>query len=180
VSLLNLYGLIVVVACVLAASIVLWGVITYNLFVRLRNRCINQWSQIDIQLKRRYELIPELVRIVRGYASHEKELFERITAARTEAINAGALSDRARAEGAIDGTVKSLFAVAEDYPDLRADENFLDLQKELKKTEEKIRFARQFYNDTVMRYNVAIDTFPNLVLAFIFRFEAEDFFELNH
>ncbi len=150
---------------------------TYNAFVTFRNRIDNAWSQIDVQLKRRYDLIPNLVETVKGYAAHEKELFEKVTQARAQAINASGVAEQAQAENALSSTLKSLFAVAEAYPDLKANQNFMMLQEELAGTESKIAYARQFYNDTVMKFNTAIQKFPGNIIASIFGFAAREYFE---
>ena len=131
------------------AAVVLYAVLGYNRLVRLRNRIENAWSQIDVQLRRRYDLIPNLVETVKGYASHEKEVFQKVTEARAKAINASGVMAQGQADNALTGALKSLFAVAENYPDLKANQNFLMLQEELSGTESKIAYSRQFYNDTV-------------------------------
>lgn len=151
----------------------------YNRLVVRRNRIDNAWSQIDVQLKRRYDLIPNLIETVKGYAKHEKELFENVTKARTQAINAGSVEDQAQAENMLTGTLKSLFAVAENYPELKANQNFMMLQEELAGTEGKIAFARQFFNDTVMLFNTAIQTFPNNMIAGVFGFNEREYFEID-
>lgn len=151
----------------------------YNRLINLRNRIDNAWSQIDVQLKRRYDLIPNLINTVKGYAKHEKELLENVTKARSEAISAGSVGDQAKAENMLTGTLRSLFAVAENYPDLKANQNFMMLQEELSGTESKIAFARQFYNDTVMSYNTTIQTIPNNFVAGMFGFGERDYFEIE-
>ncbi|MCK4237305.1 MAG: LemA family protein [Candidatus Krumholzibacteria bacterium] len=171
-----LFSFPVVLIGVLCIAAILWLLITYNLFVVLRNRCTNSRAQIDIQLKRRYDLVPKLVRAVREYSRHEQETFHRVTEARTRAIDASSITEQSEAESSLSGALKSLFAVAEGYPDLKADQNFLKFQDELIETEDKIRFARQFYNDTVMRFNTTRETFPNIMLAKLFRFREEAFF----
>ncbi|MDI6799793.1 MAG: LemA family protein [Actinomycetota bacterium] len=148
----------------------------YNNFVTLRNRIDNAWSQIDVQLKRRYDLIPNLIETVKGYATHEKELFEKVTQARAQAINAAGVTEQAQAENALTGALKSLFAVAEAYPDLKANQNFIMLQEELSGTEGKIAYARQFYNDTVMKFNTMIQRFPGNIVASMFGFTARTYF----
>ena len=153
-----------IIAVALAASAGIWIILTYNRFVTLRNRCVNAYSQIDIQLKKRHELVPRLVDTVRGYASHERETLEKVTASRAAAEKAGPAGEKASAEDSLESAVKSLFAVAEAYPDLKADALFLELQRKITKLEDDIRFSRQFYNDSVMIHNTAISTFPaNLV-----------------
>ncbi|MBN1163341.1 MAG: LemA family protein [Candidatus Krumholzibacteriota bacterium] len=162
----------------LAAVVLIWSVVTYNRFLILRNRCRNGRSQIEVQLERRHELIPRLVDTVKGYAIHEREVLEKVARSRTEAIGTTGLPARTRAENNLAGTLRDLFAVSEAYPELRSDENFRDLQKELSETEDRIRFARQFYNDTVMRYNTLRGTFPPLLLAKVLGLEEERYFEL--
>jgi LemA protein len=156
-----------IITLALAAAVGIWIILTYNRFVTLRNRCINAYSQIDIQIKKRHELIPRLVDTVSGYALHERETLEKVTAARAAAAGAGSTREKASAEEGLESAVKSLFAVAEAYPDLKADTIFLKLQRDLTRLEDDIRFSRQFYNDTVMIHNTAISTFPaNLVARF--------------
>lgn len=169
-------GILFVAICVVA---ILWLIVTYNMLIVLRNRCTNSRSQIDVQLKRRYELVPKLVRAVREYANHEQETFQRVTEARTNALDAGSITEQAEAENGLSGSLKSLFAVAEGYPDLKANENFLKLHDELTEIEDKIRFARQFYNDTVMRFNTKREIFPNILVADLFRFREEAYFNLD-
>jgi LemA protein len=157
-----------------------WVVLLYNRFVSLRNRAKEAWSDIAVQLKRRYDLIPNLVETVKGYATHEASAFENVTKARAAAM--GASNDpahKAQAENILTGALKSLFAVAEAYPDLKANENFLHLQKELSDTEDKIQAARRFYNTNVMTLNTAIQSFPNNIIARIFKFVEMDLFELS-
>ena len=149
----------------LAAGGGIWIILTYNRFVTLRNRSANALSQIDIQIQKRHELVPKLVDTVRSYASHEQETLEKVTTARAAAVGAGSNREKASAEDGLDATLKSLFAVAEAYPTLKADTLFLELQGELTKLEDDIRFSRQFYNDTVMIHNTAISTFPNNLVA---------------
>ncbi len=151
----------------------------YNRLVTLRNRVDNAWSQIDVQLRRRYDLIPNLVETVKAYAAHEREAFEAVTAARTAAMGAQTVAEHSAAENALSSTLKSLFAVAEAYPDLKANQNFMMLQEELSGTESKIAYARQFYNDSVMTYNTATQTFPSNILAGMFGFAAREYFEIE-
>jgi LemA protein len=165
---------------IVAVALVLWIVIAFNRFVTLRNRCINQWSQIDIQIKKRHELVPKLVDTVRRYAAHERETLERVTRLRSESMAAASPAGAAKVEERLDGAVRSLIGVAEAYPDLKADELFLTLQRDLTKLEDDIRFARQFYNDTVMRYNTLLGVFPNVVLARATGFKEREFFEAGH
>ena len=155
-------------------------ILSYNGLVRARNRVDNASSQIEVQQKRRYDLIPNLVETVKGYAAHERETLEAVTAARANAINAqqgGDVHAQAEAENVLTGTLKSLFAVAEAYPDLKANQNFLNLQEELTATEDRIAYSRQFFNDSVLSYNNAIQTFPRNVLAGMFNFEKREFFD---
>ena len=167
-------ALIVIVAIVVI--LVIWVIATYNGLIRRRNRVDNSWSQIDVQLKRRYDLIPNLVETVKGYAAHERGTFEAVTNARANAINASGPAQQAQAENVLSGALKSLFAVAEAYPDLKANQNFLTLQEELTTTEDRIAYARQFYNDSVLSYNTQIQRFPTVLLAGMFHFEKRDYF----
>jgi len=161
------------------AIFLIWGIAAYNGFIRLRNRCKNGMAQIDVQLKRRYDLIPNLVETVKGYAAHEKETFQRVTDARANAIAAGSVGEQAKAENMLTQALRSVFAVAENYPELKANTNFLQLQEQLGETEEKIRYARQFYNDVVLKYNNTLQVFPNVILARLFNFKEEEYFELD-
>jgi len=168
-----------VVLLIIIGVVVIAAIGIYNSLVVLRNRCENGWSQIDVQLKRRYDLIPNLVETVKGYAKHEREVFEKVTQARTSAINAGTVKDQAQAENMLSGALKSLFAVAENYPELKANQNFLMLQEELAGTESKIAFARQFYNDTVMKFNQKQQVFPASIIANAFGFKEKEYFEIE-
>src|SRR3954465_2838385 len=168
---------------VLAIVIVIlgWFWMAYNGFVTLTQRVKEAWSDRDVQLKRRYDLIPNLVETVKGYAAHEKTVFENVTNARSNAIAAGATGSpeqRAQAENVLTGALRSVFAVAEAYPQLQASQNFRDLQEQLGATEDKIAFARRFYNGNVRDYNTSLQTFPTTVLAGMFGFRAEQYFEL--
>jgi LemA protein len=154
-------------------------VFSYNRFVALINRAKEAWSDIDIQLKRRYDLIPNLVNTVKGYAAHEQSAFEKVTQARAAAMSAGSLSDKNQAENMLSGALKSLFAVAEAYPDLKANQNFLELQRELSDTENKIQAARRFYNGNVRDLNTAIESFPGNIIARVFSFSKMELFELG-
>jgi len=151
----------------------------YNGLVRLRNRCENSWAQVDVQLRRRYDLIPNLVETVKGYAKHEREVFQNVTEARSKAINAGSVKEQGQAENMLAGTLKSLFAVAENYPELKANQNFMMLQEELAGTESKIAYSRQFYNDTVMRFNTKQQVFPSNIIANLFSFGEREYFEID-
>src|SRR2546429_2172025 len=163
----------------IAALVLLYGVFTYNRLVRLRVRTENAWSQIDVQLRRRYDLIPNLVESVKGYAAHERELFEEVTRARAQAQAASGVQDQAQAENQLTRTLSRLLAVAENYPDLKASQNFLALQEELTGTESRIAFARQFYNDTVSSSNTLIQSFPSSIVAGMGRFQPKEFFEIE-
>ena len=151
----------------------------YNRLVTLRNRVDNAWSQIDVQLKRRYDLIPNLVETVKGYAAHERETFEAVIQARGAAMSAEGPAAQGQAENVLTGALKSLFALAEAYPDLKANQNFLMLQEELSGTESKIAYARQFYNDSVMTFNTSQQTFPSTVVASVFGFKPREYFEIE-
>jgi LemA protein len=170
---------VTVILLVVVGILVLAVIGLYNSFVRLKTRTEEAWSDIDVQLKRRYDLIPNLINTVKGYATHERELLERVTNARSQAMQAGSAHDRAQAENALSETLKSLFAVAENYPDLKANTNFLELQRELSDTENKIQAARRFYNGNVMELNAKVDMFPSNIIASIFKFEKREFFEAN-
>ncbi|MDQ2826750.1 MAG: LemA family protein [Actinomycetota bacterium] len=159
--------------------LLLYVIVTYNGLVRLRNRIQNAWAQIDVQLKRRYDLIPNLVETVKGYAAHEKGTFEAVTQARANALNAQGPAAQAQAENMISGALKSLFAVSEAYPDIKANQNFLSLQEELSSTEGRISYARQFYNDAVLRLNTKIQSFPSNILAGTFGFKEHEYFEAD-
>lgn len=159
------------------AALVLYVIAIYNRLVVLRNRIENAWAQIDVQLRRRYDLIPNLVETVKGYAAHEREVFERVTEARTRAIAAGSVAQQAQAENMLTQALRSLFAVAEAYPALRANENFAKLQEELSETESKIAFSRQFYNDTVLQYDNMREAFPSNVVARMAGFGGKEYFE---
>jgi len=166
-----------IIILVVIGFFVLYLVAIYNNLVSLKNKIENGWAQIETQLQRRYDLIPNLVETVKGYAKHEREVFENVTKARVSLMNAQSVSDKANADNALTATLKSLFAVAENYPDLKASKNFSDLQMELTSTENKIAFARQFYNDTVMRFNTAIELFPKNIIASLFSFKAREYYE---
>ncbi|HAU37724.1 MAG TPA: hypothetical protein DCX07_08415 [Phycisphaerales bacterium] len=171
-----MWGWIVLAIVVLA---VLALVAIYNGLVQKRIRCQEAWSQIDVQLKRRYDLIPNLVETVKGYAAHEKETLERVIQARNAAIAAQGVKQQAEAENMLTGALKQLFALSEAYPNLKANENFAQLQEELTSTENKISFSRQHYNDSAAVYNTARETFPNNLVAGVFGFQRQEFFELE-
>ena len=172
----NLIIIIIPVILVLLVFIVI-GI--YNSLVTLRQRTEESWSDIDVQLKRRYDLIPNLVETVKGYATHEKELLENVTKARNVAMGAQSIEDKSQAENMLSGTLKSLFAVSENYPDLKANQNFIELQRELSDTENKIQASRRFYNSTVMTLNTKIETVPSNVIAGMFGFIKKEYFEIE-
>lgn len=163
----------------LGVIIGLFFMTSYNSLVTLRQRVQNAWAQVDVQLRRRYDLIPNLVNTVKGYATHERETFEKVTEARSRAMGAGTVQEQAGAENMLTGTLKSLFALAENYPQLKADSNFKQLQEELSATESKIAFSRQFYNDTVLKYNTKRQVFPTVLIAGMLGFLAADYFNLD-
>ncbi|HEV3085176.1 MAG TPA: LemA family protein [Gemmataceae bacterium] len=171
--------IVVIIFGAIGLVIVLGFVALYNGLVGKRVETQNSWSQIDVQLKRRYDLIPNLVETVKGYASHEKETLERVVQARNMAMNARSVGEQAQAENMLSGTLKTLFAVAEAYPDLKANQNFMGLQEELKSTENRIGFARQHYNDVVSQYNTSLQTFPANVVGGMFGFRPSEFFKLD-
>lgn len=164
---------------IIIAVIVLLLILIYNSLVRVRNQVKNAWAQIDVQLKRRNDLIPNLVETVKGYAKHEKGVFTEVTKARTQMMNASSVEEKADASNMLSNTLKSLFAVAENYPDLKANQNFLQLQEELSGTENKIAYSRQHYNDMVMKFNTKIEVFPNNMIASIFSFKQEEMFKTD-
>ena len=167
--------LLVLVA--LVGLVAVYVVVTYNGLVKLRNRIENSWSQVDVQLQRRYDLIPNLVETVKAYAAHEESVFAQVTRARADAIGAKGPAEQGAAENALTGALRSVFAVAEAYPELQANENFQSLQEELAATEDKIAYARQFYNDTVLAYNTKIQTFPSVFVARSMGFGEREYFE---
>jgi LemA protein len=166
-----------IVALVLLVAILL--VVLYNRLVRLRNRAENAWAQVDVQLRRRYDLIPNLVETVKGYASHERTTFEEVTKARTAAQQAQTVQEQAKAENILTEAIGRLFAVAEQYPELRATENFQQLQSQLEDTEGKIAVSRQIYNDAVLTYDTALETVPTNIVGSMFSFEAREYFEVE-
>ena len=168
-----------VLLLIIIAAIVIMAIGMYNSLVTLRNRCDNAWSQVDVQLRRRYDLIPNLVETVKGYAKHESGVFERVTQARSAAVNAQTVKAQGEADNMLTGALKSLFAVAEAYPDLKANQNFLMLQEELAGTESKIAYARQFYNDVVMKFNMKQQVFPSNIIANMFAFKEKEYFEIG-
>jgi LemA protein len=162
---------------IVIAVVILWAIWTFNGFVRLKYRAKEAWADIEVQLKRRYDLIPNVVETVRGYMQHERGVFEKVTEARTRAIGAQGLTEKADAENMLSNTLKTLFAVSENYPDLKANANFLDLQRELADTENKIQAARRFYNIMVRDLNTKTETFPPNIIARAFNFQKVEFFE---
>ena len=164
---------------VVVVLLLLYLATSYNRLVKLRNRIANAWAQIDVQLKRRYDLIPNLVETVKGYAKHERETFDAVTQARANAINAQGVAAQAGAENMLTSTLKSLFAVAEAYPELKANQNFLALQEELTSTEGRIAYARQFYNDAVLQLNTKVQSFPSNIIANMFGFREHEYFEAD-
>ncbi len=169
--------LYIIIALVLIVGF--WAIFAYNHFVTMVQRVSEAWADIDVQLKRRYDLIPNLVETVKGYATHERQVFENVTNARARAMGAGNIADKGAAENQLSQTLKSLFAVAEAYPDLKASQNFLELQRELEDTENKIQAARRFYNGNARDFNAAIKSFPGTLIASMFHFSARDFFQLG-
>lgn len=169
-----------IIILVALAVVVLWVIGSFNRLISLTNRAKEAWSDIQVQLKRRYDLIPNLVETVKGYATHESAAFENVTKARAAAMGATGATESAQAENMLSSTLKSLFAVSEAYPELKANENFLQLQKELGDTEDKIQASRRFYNNTVMTLNTAIESFPGNIIASSFGFKNMDLFELSN
>ena len=167
------------IVLIIAAVLIIWFIATYNVLIVRRNRVKESWSDIEVQLKRRYDLIPNLVNAVKGYAAHEKGVFEEVTRARSAAISAKTPQEHGQAENMLTDALKHLFAVAEAYPQLRASENFRELQMELSDTENKIQAARRFYNSTVMDLNTSVEQFPTNLVAGMFGFKKEEFFDLE-
>ena len=163
----------------ISVSVLAYVLFAYNSLVKHRNQANEAWSDIDVQLKRRHNLIPNLIETVKGYATHEKSTLDSVTQARTNALSATSPADQAKAENALSSTLKTLFAVSEQYPDLKANTNFLELQRELSDTENKIQASRRFYNGVVRDYNTAIETVPSNIIASLFSFTKRDFFELE-
>ncbi|WP_409198925.1 MULTISPECIES: LemA family protein [Methanobrevibacter] len=168
---------ILIILVVIILIIIIYLISTYNGLINARNRVKNSWSQIDVQLKRRMDLIPNLVETVKGYASHEKTVLEDVTNARSSLMNANGVEETSTANNQLSGALKSLFAVAENYPDLKANTNFQKLQDQLAETEDKIAYSRQFYNDTVLMYNNKCQMFPSNIIANMFHFQEEEFFD---
>ncbi len=164
---------------VIISVVAVWLVIIYNRLIKLRNLCMEGWSGIDVQLKRRANLIPNLLETVKGYMRHEKDVFREVTEARAKALSAGSVAERGQGESMLTASLRSLFAIAENYPELKANENFQDLQRQLAEIEDQIQKARRYYNATVRDFNTAIEVFPNLIVASLFQFKKKDFFELT-
>ena len=179
ITLNNLSMSLLTLIFIILGAVILWIIAVYNSFVRLVNRTKEAWADIEVQLKRRYDLIPNLVETVKGYATHEREVFERVTEARTKALGAQSLRDKEVADNMVTSALKSIFAIAEAYPQLRAVESFIRLQEELADTENKIQAARRFYNSNVRDLNIRIETLPYNLIAGIFKFEKQEFFQLN-
>ena len=169
--------LIIVIGALVLLALLVIGL--YNKLVVLNKRSQEAWSDIDVQLKRRHDLIPNLINTVKGFASHEKEVFTKVTEARTKAMNANTTQEKAEAENALSSTLKSLFAVSESYPDIKSSKNFLELQRELRDTEDKILASRRFYNSLVRDLNIAVTKFPAVLLANMLGFQKKEFFELD-
>lgn len=168
---------IAIIIIVIVVLILLWGIATYNSLVDFRNRVKDAWSQIDVQLKRRFDLIPNLVETVKGYTKHESETLEEVIKARNTYLSATLPEDQLKADGELTNAINKLFALSENYPDLKANQNFQQLQQELQQTEDKIAMSRQFYNDIVMQYNNKIEMVPSNIIASLFKFKQEKFFE---
>ena len=172
--------IVFLVLLILIVVVAAWLIGLYNGLVGLRNAVKNAWSQIDVQLKRRHDLIPNLVETAKGYVKHERETLENITNARSRAMGADTVGEKAKAESALSGAISKFMLVVENYPDLKANQNFLALQEELTSTENKIAFSRQAYNDQVMLYNNKIQMFPSNIVAGVFNFQASEFFEIEN
>ncbi|MBE0426507.1 MAG: LemA family protein [Nitrospirae bacterium] len=160
-------------------AVIFFAVVIYNKLIRLRNTVKSSWSDIDVQLKKRYDLVPNLVETVRGYASHEKSVFEKVTEARSFAMRASSPAEKTQTENMLRETLKTLFAVAEAYPELKANANFMQLQSQLKELEDNIEYSRRYYNAVVRDFNILIESFPSNIIASMFAFKQEEFFELE-
>ena len=169
----------VIVVLVIIALIVIWVISVYNNLVKSRQKVKNSWSQIEVQLQRRFDLIPNLVEAVKGYMGHEKEVLEKVTALRTSWANANDSSEKVKIDNELSGALKTIMAVSENYPDLKANQNFADLQENLKETENKISFSRQFYNDSVTIYNTKLEVFPSNIIGNMFGFKPEALFNVS-
>ena len=171
---------VLLIILVLAVLAIMWAVGVYNALVKARQKVKNSWSQIEVQLQRRFDLIPNLVETVKGYMGHEKDVLEKVTALRTSWANTSDVSEKVRIDNELSGALKTIMAVSENYPDLKANQNFADLQNTLKETENKISFSRQFYNDAVTIYNTRLETFPSNLVASMFSFKAEALFNVEN
>ena len=167
------------VALVIIAVLIILVISMYNSLVRLRQKVKNSWSQIDVQLQRRFDLIPNLVETVKGYMAHENDVLTKVAELRTSWANAGTVAEKANLDNQLSGALKTIMAVSENYPDLKANQNFSELQQELQNTENKISFSRQFYNDSVTMYNTKLEVFPSNIIASMFGFKAEEFFKVE-
>ena len=167
------------IALIIIAVLVILIISMYNSLVRLRQKVKNSWSQIDVQLQRRFDLIPNLVETVKGYMSHENDVLTRVTELRTSWANAGSIHEKAEIDNQLSGALKTIMAGSENYPDLKANQNFSELQQELQNTENKISFSRQFYNDTVTMYNTKLEVFPSNIIASLFGFKPEEVFKIE-
>lgn len=165
------------IALIVIVLLVLFIISLYNTLVRLRQKVRNSWSQIDVQLQRRFDLIPNLIETVKGYMAHEEGVLEKVTELRTSWANAASISEKAELDNQLSGALKTIMAVSENYPDLKANQNFSELQQELQNTENKISFSRQFYNDSVTMYNTKLEVFPSNLIASMFGFKPEDLFK---
>ncbi|MEO9224395.1 MAG: LemA family protein [Acidimicrobiales bacterium] len=172
-------AIVLIVIAVVVVLLIIFAVVSYNRLIGLKNRVDSAWAQIDVQLKRRHDLIPNLVETVKGYAAHERETLEKVVQARNIAVAAQGPQAQAQAENMLSGTLKSLFAVAEQYPDLKANQNFLQLQEELTSTEDRIAYSRQFFNDSVQKLNTKIQTFPAMLFAGIAKANQREYFEAD-
>jgi LemA protein len=170
---------LIAIIFIVVAVIILWSVFVYNLFIRDRNLIKEAWSGIDVQLKRRHNLIPNLVESVKGYSKHEKILLEEITKKRSEAAKVESIREKAPAESDLSGMLKNLFIIAENYPDLKASQNFLDLQNQLVEIEDQLQYARRYYNGAIRNYNIRVESFPSNIIAGIFDFKQDNFFEIT-
>ncbi|WP_295721883.1 LemA family protein [uncultured Methanobrevibacter sp.] len=170
-------NILLIILIIIIIALILFVISTYNGLIKARNKVKNSWAQIEVQLNRRGDLIPNLVETVKGYASHESKVFDEVTQARTGLMNANGVQEMADADNTLSQTLKSLFAVAENYPELKANENFQNLQNQLEDTENKISYSRQFYNDTVLMYNNKCETFPSNIFANAFGFKQAEFFK---
>ena len=164
----------------IVAAIVIYLIITFNSFIGLKNKIKSAWSDIDVQLKKRHDLVPQLIKVVKGYANHEKNTLESVTKMRTAAMNSEKVTDKSHTENMLSGALKTIFAVSENYPDLKSDQNFLQLQNELAEIENHIQMARRYYNGSVKMFNTKTETFPNLLVAQMLGYKSENFFELDN